>query len=148
MKMWMTAFLTGALFGFGLGMSGMAQPGIVLGFLDVTGNWNPSLMAVMGGAIGVNLPAYQWLFRRAHPLFSARFQLPAKHRIDRKLLLGSAIFGIGWGLSGYCPGTGIVAVSGGAIEALAFTGAMLVGFLVFNRRPVTETPGTSIGETP
>lgn len=140
MKCLLSAFLIGLLFALGLGLSGMAQPAVVLAFLDVTGPWNPALMAVMAGAIGVTLPAYQWLFRRGRPLFVERFQLPPAGRITARLIGGSVLFGVGWGLSGYCPGAGLLAASGGIPAGIIFTIGMLAGFFVFKRQ---ESPALS-----
>ena len=128
MKKLFITFLTGALFAFGLALSGMAQPSVVLAFLDITGNWNPALLLVMAGAIGVTLPAYRLLFRSGKPLLAERFDLPAATRVSGKLIAGSALFGIGWGLSGYCPGAALVALPGGALETGVFIAAMLAGF--------------------
>ena len=128
MKKLLITFLIGALFAFGLALSGMAQPGVVLAFLDITGSWNPALLLVMAGAIGVALPAYRVLFRSGKPLFAERFDLPAATRVTGRLVAGSALFGIGWGLSGYCPGAALVALPGGAPETGVFIAAMLTGF--------------------
>jgi uncharacterized membrane protein YedE/YeeE len=144
----LAAFLAGLLFALGLGLSGMTQPAVVLGFLDVGGDWNPALMAVMAGAIGVNLPACQWLLRLPRPLWSARFHLPPHGGLDRELVAGSALFGIGWGLSGYCPGTGIVAVSGGGLPAIAFTLSMVAGFWLFKRRQVALFHRVTVEDVP
>lgn len=146
MKTWITAFIVGITFGLGLGISGMAKPDVVLAFLDIAGDWNPALLAVMGGALAFSLPAYQWLFRRSRPLFSAQFHVPKSRVIDQRLLTGSAVFGVGWGLSGYCPGTGIVAVASGALEALTFTASMLAGFYLFNRQSAATTAPSALGE--
>ena len=140
MKAILSAFTVGFVFTLGLGMSGMAQPAVVLAFLDITGHWNPALLAVMGGAIGVTLPAYQWLFKRKRPFLAAAFALPRPTRPSLRLFAGSTLFGIGWGLSGYCPGAGLVAVAGGALEPMAFTLAMLAGFYLQKRQ---ETPAIS-----
>ncbi|WNV05221.1 DUF6691 family protein [Candidatus Methylospira mobilis] len=129
MKKLLITFLTGALFAFGLALSGMAQPSVVLAFLDITGNWNPALLLVMAGAIGVTLPAYRLLFRSGKPLLAERFDLPAATRISGRLITGSALFGIGWGLSGYCPGAALVALPG-ALETGVFIAAMLAGFWI------------------
>jgi uncharacterized protein len=128
MKKLLITFLIGALFAFGLALSGMAQPGVVLAFLDITGRWNPALLFVMAGAIGVALPAYRVLFRSKKPLFAERFDLPSATRVTGRLIAGSALFGAGWGVSGYCPGAALVALPGGALETGIFVAAMLTGF--------------------
>lgn len=128
MKKLLLSFLIGALFASGLALSGMAQPGVVLAFLDVTGRWNPALLFVMAGAIGITLPSYLALFRTKKPWFATQFDLPAQTRVTRQLITGSALFGIGWGLSGYCPGAALVALPGSALETGVFVSAMLGGF--------------------
>lgn len=121
------ALLSGALFGIGLGIAGMTRPEKVAGFLDFGGAWDPSLAMVMIGAIGVHFVLLRMARRRPAPLFETRFHLPTRTDIDFKLVAGAAIFGIGWGLGGYCPGPGIVAVASGAGTAVAFVAAMAVG---------------------
>jgi uncharacterized protein len=97
------AFISGLLFGFGLLVSHMSNPDKVLNFLDITGSWDPSLIFVMSGALAVAVPGFFWVRRRGRPLLEPVFHLAQKTRVDRALLLGAAVFGIGWGLSGYCP---------------------------------------------
>jgi uncharacterized protein len=121
------AFLSGLIFAIGLGVSGMTQPAKVLAFLDVTGAWDASLAFVMIGAIGINLVACRLILRRAGPVLGGVFQLPRRHDIDRRLLLGAGIFGVGWGLAGYCPGPGLVSLAGGHAGAIAFVAAMIAG---------------------
>jgi uncharacterized membrane protein YedE/YeeE len=121
----------GALFGAGLAVSGMTQPAKVVGFLDVLGAWDPSLAFVMLGAVAVYLAAYRGLaVKMPRPLYAPRFSLPALTAIDAPLLGGAAIFGVGWGLSGYCPGPALVALGADASAALWFVPAMLVGMLL------------------
>jgi uncharacterized protein len=128
------AALAGVIFGVGLVVSGMTVPARVTGFLDVGGAWDPTLAFVMASAIGVYAP-FAWLARRrSHPIFEARFQLPARRPIDGQLLGGAAVFGVGWGLSGYCPGPAIVSVSSG-IGALGFVVAMAAGMLLARLTP-------------
>lgn len=127
------ALVAGLLFGLGLVVSGMTQPQKVLGFLDIFGRFDPSLMLVMVGAIGVHFFAYRWKAGRKTPLFSPAFVVPTRRDVDGKLLLGAAIFGVGWGLGGYCPGPGIVSLPAGGVPALAFVGAMLGGMLLTAR---------------
>ena len=119
--------LVGLLFGFGLLLSGMANPEKVLNFLDFAGHWDPSLAFVMGGAVIVATIGYQLTFRRAKPVLDASFHLPTAQRVDGKLILGAAIFGAGWGLVGFCPGPALVSLALAAPATLAFVPAMLVG---------------------
>jgi uncharacterized protein len=124
------AALSGALFGAGLVVSGMTQPARIIGFLDVLGGWDPSLAFVMVGAVTIYTLAYALIRRRARPWFDVRFHTPSRADIDLPLVLGAAVFGIGWGLGGLCPGPGIVAAAGGSTAALGFVLAMLVGMHV------------------
>lgn len=127
------AGLSGLLFGLGLLISGMADPAKVLGFLDIGGAWDPSLALVMLGAIAVTAPAYARLKRRGVTVtVGAPLQWPTARRIDRRLLSGAALFGVGWGLVGLCPGPAIVVAAQGYEEALTFVLAMLVGMGVFS----------------
>ena len=124
--------LAGVVFAVGLGLSGMTQPAKVFGFLDLAGAWDPSLMMVMVGGIGVNAAAYWMVVRRREaPVLEARFLLPTRTDIDVRLVAGAAIFGVGWGLGGFCPGPGIVSLAGGGVPALVFVGAMLAGMGMF-----------------
>ena len=125
--------LIGALFGSGLVISGMTQPSKVIGFLDFTRNWDPTLAFVMGGAVVVYAVAVRLIVRRSHPWLDTRFHLPTRSDIDIQLLVGSALFGIGWGLGGFCPGPGIVAAAAGTTTGLVFVGAMIVGMLIQHR---------------
>lgn len=126
-----TALLAGLLFGFGLIISGMANPAKVLGFLDLAGAWDPSLMLVMGGAIAVGLVAFGIAKKRQSTYLGAAMKLPATRTVDRRLLGGSALFGIGWGIAGFCPGPALVGLGMGQIKALVFVVAMLVGMGLF-----------------
>lgn len=126
-----TAGLSGLVFGLGLIVSGMADPAKVQGFLDLGGAWDPSLALVMGGAIAVGLPAFQLAGRRKRSWLSETMQIPTARAIDRRLLLGSLAFGIGWGLAGFCPGPGLVALGMGEGKALVFVLAMLAGMGLF-----------------
>jgi len=124
------AVLAGAMFGAGLLLGGMTDPARVVGFLDVSRGWDPSLAFVMGGAVAVNLLAFRVVRRRrADPWFDVTFHLPARRDIDLSLLAGAAIFGAGWGLGGLCPGPGLVAAAAGSGTGLLFVAAMLVGML-------------------
>jgi uncharacterized membrane protein YedE/YeeE len=127
MKMVM-GYIAGMLFGLGLAVSGMTDPARVLGFLDIAGAWDPTLMFVLGGAVVTSFIGYRLVFKRAAPLFGERFQLPTKKDLDANLLGGAAIFGIGWGLSGYCPGPAIASIGGLSLPLAAMLIAMVVGW--------------------
>jgi uncharacterized membrane protein YedE/YeeE len=122
-----SALGAGFLFGIGLWLSGMANPKKVLGFLDVTGDWDASLMFVMGGAVMVTAIAFRFVLRRGKPLFAETFHLPQKKDIDVPLVAGAAIFGIGWGIAGYCPGPALTALSTLSAESAVFVAAMIAG---------------------
>jgi uncharacterized membrane protein YedE/YeeE len=122
------ALAAGFLFAVGLAVAGMTQPGKVVGFLDFSGNWDPSLMFVMGAGVVVYLPAYQLITKRKAPLFGGGFSLPSRRDIDAPLVLGAALFGFGWGLGGFCPGPALTSVGALAPSALVFSAAMLLGF--------------------
>jgi uncharacterized membrane protein YedE/YeeE len=125
------AFLAALVFGIGLIVSGMFNPAKVLGFLDVAGAWDPSLAFVMGGAVAVAAVAFHFAGKRRVSLLGAPIQLPAGRRIDRRLLVGSTLFGVGWGIAGYCPGPVLVALGMGEAKAVVFTVAMLAGMAAF-----------------
>lgn len=129
----LTALVCGLIFGFGLSISGMLDPARVRGFLDVTGAWDPSLAFVLGGAVVVATIGYRLSQRFAHPVLGERFDLPSKTKIDAPLLLGSALFGVGWGLVGFCPGPAIASLSLGRTPPVFFTAAMLVGMVAHDR---------------
>ena len=138
----LTAFLAGVLFALGLGVSGMTLPSKVFGFLDITGNWDPSLAFVMVGAIGVHLVAMRLIRRRQTPVFEPLFSVPKRQEITRPLVVGQVMFGAGWALAGYCPGPGVVALVSGALPALVFSGSMVVGMLLYRLVPAqTDTAG-------
>ncbi|GAA0720219.1 YeeE/YedE family protein [Dokdonella soli] len=124
---WFAALFSGALFGVGLAISGMTDPRVVQGFLDIFGQFDPTLILVLGAAVGVTVIAFRWILRLPKPRFAPGFELPATQRIDRRLIVGAGIFGIGWGLVGYCPGPALVGLAGGVHEVLWFVPAMLVG---------------------
>jgi len=128
-----SALAAGLLFGLGLAISQMVNPKKVLDFLDVAGNWDPSLALVLGGAVGVSMLAFRWVTKRRQPMFESEFHLPKMTRVDRRLLAGSAIFGIGWGIGGYCPGPGIAALSAASVEALVFVAGMALGSFLYRR---------------
>lgn len=123
-------FIAGLVFGVGLVLSGMADPAKVLNFLDVAGAWDPSLAFVMAAAIAVTATGYHLVFRRAKPLLEQNFDLPTKSKIDGQLVIGAAIFGLGWGLVGFCPGPAITSLGLGAKGTLVFVPMMLLGVAV------------------
>ncbi len=125
------ALFSGILFGVGLAVSHMVEPAKVLAFLDVTGRWDPSLLLVMAGAVVVSFIAYRLVSRRSRPLLAEKFFLPTKAELDRPLLLGAAIFGVGWGVAGYCPGPAIAALGLGTWEAPVFVVAFAAGSLTY-----------------
>jgi uncharacterized membrane protein YedE/YeeE len=128
-----SALVAGTLFGLGLLVSGMTRPAKVIAFLDVGGAWDPSLAFVMVGAIGVFALAYRVIAARGRAIGGGPLHLPQQKRIDRSLVAGAAVFGVGWGLGGYCPGPAIVSAAAGAAPALVFVAAMVVGMLLARR---------------
>ncbi|HTD07006.1 YeeE/YedE family protein [Undibacterium sp.] len=137
--------LSGLLFGIGLIVAGMANPAKVLGFLDIGGSWDPSLAFVMGGAIAVGSVAFAAAKRRSQSLLGLSMQWPAATQIDRRLVIGSLTFGIGWGLAGICPGPALVLLGTEAGKALIFVAAMLLGMLIFELLEAThkDAPGNA-----
>lgn len=130
------SLLVGLIFGFGLIVSGMANPAKVLGFLDLAGQWDPSLAFVMGGAIAVGLIAFTAARKRKVSFLGADMRLPKASEIDRRLVIGSLMFGVGWGIAGFCPGPALVAlglfgVGAGSAKAIVFVASMLGGMVVF-----------------
>jgi hypothetical protein len=125
-----SAFLAGIIFALGLGIGGMTQPAKIVGFLDVAGAWNLSLACVMGGAVIVYAVIYRLAMRRHAPLFAESFAIPKPGAIDRSLVTGAALFGIGWGLGGFCPGPAIVSLAWLAPPVLIFTAAMCLGMIL------------------
>ena len=126
-----TEFIVGLLFGLGLLLSGMADPGKVLGFLDLFGAWDPSLAFVMGGAIAVGFFAFALARKRTTSFLGGALHLPKSNQIDRRLVLGGLTFGAGWGLAGFCPGPGIVSMASGEVKAAVFVAAMLAGMALY-----------------
>lgn len=126
----MATLIAGFLFGGGLALSGMTRPTKVLGFLDPFGRWDPSLMFVMMGAIGVHLFAYRLVRKRPSPLLAREFSIPTRRDIDLKLVAGSAVFGVGWGLGGYCPGPGLVSLASATSSVFVFVSFMVAGMYV------------------
>jgi uncharacterized protein len=129
----LVGFLAGLLFAIGLGISGMTQPAKVAGFLDFFGRWDPSLMFVMAGAIGAHFVFARRALSSGRPRFAARFELPELRAIDARLVAGAAIFGVGWGMAGLCPGPALVALVSGRATTIAFVLAMVATILVYRR---------------
>lgn len=129
----LAAFVSGALFGAGLAIASMTDRQVVLGFLDVAGDWNPTLAFVMGGAVAVTAAAFRRVLRRSSPALGGSFHVPRADAIDRRLLAGAAIFGIGWGLAGFCPGPALVGVAAGLTDAWIFLPAMVAGSFLAGR---------------
>ena len=125
-----SAFAVGLLFGLGLLVSGMANPAKILAFLDVTGRWDPSLAFVLGGAVGVSALGYAFKARMERPALAPRFEVPTNRSLDARLLGGSALFGIGWGLAGFCPGPAVAGLTLGLSQVALFVAAMLGGMLL------------------
>ena len=125
------AFVAGLVFGLGLIVAGMVNPAKIIGFLDIAGTWDPSLALVMVGAIAVGLVAFALARRRTMSALGLPMQLPSQRTVDARLIGGSLVFGIGWGLAGFCPGPALVALGAGKLKAVAFVAAMLAGMLVF-----------------
>lgn len=137
MKNVVTSFIVGFIFAVGLGISGMTQPQKVVGFLDIFGNWNPSLMFVMVGAILVHAIAYRFIRRRPSPLLAADWHVPSKNEVTPSLIIGSVIFGVGWGLGGFCPGPAVTSLASFRLEPIIFVISMLIGmwlFRIFNKK--------------
>lgn len=123
-------YFTGLTFGVGISISGMINPSKVINFFDFAGIWDPSLVFVMGSALAVTAIGYALVFRRAEPLFASKFQVPTNRTIDVRLVGGSALFGIGWGISGFCPGAAIPALGTGNFQVMIFTGSLLIGIFL------------------
>ena len=136
----LTVFSSGMLFGAGVTISGMVNPMKVLNFLDISGAWDATLIFVMGAGLLVTLIGYQIIFRRNAPLFAPSFRLPASEAIDARLLGGAALFGVGWGLSGFCPGPAIASVVFGREESVTFVVAMAAGMLLAKQIQKREYP--------
>ncbi|MGE0651776.1 MAG: DUF6691 family protein [Alphaproteobacteria bacterium] len=144
----LAAFATGLLFGAGLAVSHMMDPMYVLGFLDIAGDWNPTLLFVMGGAVTAAAPGFYLMRVRRQPLLGGAFQVPTRRDIDTRLLAGSLLFGIGWGIAGLCPGPALAGLSTGMWQFLVFVPAMLAGMAlhdgaghIFDRRAPTRSGG-------
>ena len=122
-----STYMIGVVFGVGISISGMANPAKVLNFFDVAGTWDPSLAFVMGGALIVTFLGYRFVLRNLAPMMSPSFQLPTRRDLDLPLIGGSAFFGIGWGISGFCPGGALPAIGTGNVDVLIFVGALIGG---------------------
>lgn len=131
MKKLSISLISGLLFGFGLALAGMTDPQKVLGFLDITGAWDASLMLVLAAAVGITAASFPLILRRSAPVFDTAFHLPVKTAIDKPLLAGAILFGIGWGISGYCPGPAIALLAAPGRETWIFLPAMLAGWLLY-----------------
>ncbi len=132
MKNLLTLF-AGLTFGFGLIISGMSNPNKVINFLDITGNWDPSLALVMLGAIPLAFLGFRWIETSHKTIFNEELHLPGKDNFNPSLLLGSLLFGVGWAITGFCPGPALVALGTGSVKAIFFVAAMLMGMLVHDR---------------
>lgn len=126
---YVTAFITGALFSVGLAVSGMINPSKIQGFLDFTGNWDPTLAFVMGGALVVFLPGYRWVTKKERPLVEAKFDVPTRKDITWQLVSGSVIFGAGWGIAGFCPAAAFTALPAMSSNAIGVTVGMAAGII-------------------
>ncbi|WP_293370187.1 DUF6691 family protein [Nevskia sp.] len=133
MKTALVSLIAGLLFGAGLALGGMTDPGKVIAFLDVAGQWDPSLGFVMGSALLITFPVFAWVRRVGKPLLAERFQLPTKKDLDLQLLIGAALFGIGWGIAGLCPGPAIANLAAGSPQILLFVAAMVGGMWLRDR---------------
>ncbi|MGR4067304.1 DUF6691 family protein [Billgrantia sp. C5P2] len=129
-------YIAGLLFGLGLALAGMTDPARVLGFLDLFGAWDPTLMFVLGGAVITTFIGYRIVFRRERPMLDETFQLPTRQDLDGRLIGGAALFGIGWGLSGYCPGPAIASIAGLTAPLFAMLIAMVAGWFLARAVPV------------
>jgi uncharacterized membrane protein YedE/YeeE len=145
MKRMVAALLSGALFGVGLAIARMTDPTVILGFLDLFGRFDPTLLFVLGGAVGTTLIAFQFVLCRPQPLFADTFSLPLTQAIDVPLVAGAAMFGVGWGLAGYCPGPALVALAAGVQSAVVFVPAMIAGSLI---QRFVGTRGTALNAAP
>jgi uncharacterized membrane protein YedE/YeeE len=145
MRRIVAALLSGALFGVGLAIARMTDPTVILGFLDLFGRFDPTLLFVLGGAVGTTLVAFRIVLRRPQPLFADAFKLPPTQAIDMPLVAGAALFGVGWGLAGYCPGPALAALAAGVPSAVVFVPAMIVGSLI---QRLVNTRGTALNAAP
>lgn len=134
MKLQLVAFAAGVVFALGLALAGMTDPGKVVAFLDLAGDWDPSLAFVMLGAIAIYAPGYRLITRRAHPVFAEHFSLPTARDLTPQLVIGAALFGIGWGISGFCPGPALVSLVTLRTDVLLFGLSMITGMALWATR--------------
>lgn len=137
------ALVAGVIFGTGLGLSQMIDRQRVLGFLDLAGNWDPTLLFVLGGAVIVTVISFRFVLSRDMPFLESKFHLPTRKDIDWRLMTGAAIFGVGWGIAGYCPGPGIAALAIGGLNPVIFLLSMIAGMVAFNRYESRQQKQTS-----
>ena len=133
MRIQTSALIAGTIFGLGLGISGMANPDKVINFLNILGHWDPSLIFVLGGGVLVTFLGFRLIFTRERPLLDDDFFVPTNKIIDKKLIIGSSMFGAGWGMTGFCPGPAISGLAFGVIEPVIFVASMLVGYLFIEK---------------
>lgn len=133
MKNAIAALVVGFIFAIGLGLSGMTQPEKVVGFLNLFGDWDPSLVFVMGGAVAVHFVTYKLIRRRKTPLLATDWQVPTKKDITPALVIGSTLFGVGWGLGGFCPGPAVTSLASFELRPVIFVASMLIGMLLFKQ---------------
>lgn len=126
----LVALTAGLMFGAGLALSQMVNPVRVIGFLDLAGDWDPTLALVMAGALAVTVPVFPWVLKRPKPVLSERFELPTRRDVDGRLVAGGLLFGVGWGIGGFCPGPALAALATGQMDVVAFVVAMFAGFAV------------------
>ncbi len=126
-----SAFVSGFLFSIGLVISGMTRPNNIIGFLDFFGEWEPALLFVMAGALGVYAALYPLVMKRRSPFFNKKFDIPQTKKLDAKLIVGAAAFGIGWGLGGFCPGPALASLGTGAVDVIVFFASFLVGVFLY-----------------
>jgi uncharacterized membrane protein YedE/YeeE len=136
MKSTLVSFISGVIFAVGLGIGGMTQPAKVIGFLDFSGNWDPSLAFVMLGAIGVHSLFYRVLSNRSSSCLSSAISLPRRREIDSRLIGGSVIFGLGWGIAGFCPGPALTSLASGSVSVVIFAAGMIAGIVAFHFKEV------------
>ena len=133
MKIRVSALIAGGLFGIGLSVSGMANPDKVMNFLNLLGNWDPSLLLVLGGAVVTTFIGYRLVLKRGRPLFEEKFYMPGNTVIDKQLILGAVLFGTGWGMTGFCPGPALAGLGFGVYEPWLFVGSMLIGYILVEK---------------
>ena len=133
MKKNISALIAGTVFGFGLIVSGMSNPDKVMNFLNVIGQWDPSLLFVLGGAVITTFIGYRFVLKRKTPILDSEFFLPTNTVVDKKLLIGAALFGAGWGMTGLCPGPAITGLAFGVLEPVVFIISMSIGYLIMNK---------------